>query len=62
MTLFGKRVFADIIKVKISRSSGGRSGFRWALNPEMSVHIQYRNREGTERDTGKMACEDGARN
>lgn len=31
VSLSGKKVFADVIKVQISR--GDHSGFRWALNP-----------------------------
>ena len=31
MTLFGERVFADVIKLWISR--GDHLGIRWALNP-----------------------------
>ena len=35
MSLFGNRIFADVIKLR-----WGYSGFRWALNPMTSIFLR----------------------
>ena len=56
VTFFGKRIFADVVKSKISRRNHlGLSG--WALNL-MSVLIRHR-REGTQTMKVKTEAEIG---
>ena len=38
VTLFGKRIFADVIRLKILRRD--HPGLEWALNPKTSVLIR----------------------
>lgn len=46
-TSFGKRVFADTIKLRMLRGNHPAI-YRWALNPVTSVLIRYRGVEDTE--------------
>ena len=52
VNLFGKRIFANIIKLMISSRDHPRLS-RWALNPMTDVLI--RDRRGEDRDTEEKA-------
>ena len=48
MTLFVRRVLADLIKLRISK--GDRPRLEWVLNPRMSILIRQKRRQ--HKDTG----------
>ena len=54
MSLFGIRVFADVVKVRILRID--HPGLGWALNPMASVFVSDR-KEEVQREEGCMKTE-----
>lgn len=58
--LFGKKAFADIFKVRISKWDYFRLG--WALNPIMSTSIKKQKKPRRPRETkGRRPCEEESR-
>lgn len=45
VTLFGERIFADVISLRVSRWGDYPEFSEWTLNPVTNVHIRMRRRE-----------------